>query len=260
MLVRYPATESNPLGKRTAIKSIDKWYIGIKLEADNGISRDLYNRAGMVTTTGVDCAVFNAIDLLPPDGYVNVCLINPDGSGNHLAYDYRAAGDEEYQWEINLSTTYSSIAAHLSFDNFSGIPSNVNLSLKDMSTGETTVLESDRSIPITLNSGSQKKFLLTATIEITGIKEKPLSFGIRSVSPNPFNPVTRIGFEIEKPGNVRIRVYSVTGQLIDTLHNSPMSPGRHNISWDAGKHSSGVYFIRIENNGRKDVKAVTMVK
>jgi hypothetical protein len=69
--------------------------------------------------------------------------------------------------------------------------------------------------------------------------------------PNPFNPVTTIRYQLSRPGHVKLRVYSVAGQLIGTLVDESQQPGYFQISWN-GRNTegrliaSGVYFYRLE--------------
>jgi hypothetical protein len=69
--------------------------------------------------------------------------------------------------------------------------------------------------------------------------------------PNPFNPVTSIRYQLSKPGHVKLRVYSVAGQLIGTLVDESQQPGFFQLSWDGRNRegrriASGVYFYRLE--------------
>ena len=65
--------------------------------------------------------------------------------------------------------------------------------------------------------------------------------------PNPFNPVTNIKFDI--PGNagnletaVSLKIYDVTGRLVEVLLNSEMTPGSYKVTFNGTNLSSGVYF------------------
>ncbi|MEK7263690.1 MAG: SdrD B-like domain-containing protein, partial [Bacteroidota bacterium] len=68
--------------------------------------------------------------------------------------------------------------------------------------------------------------------------------------PNPFNPTTAIGFSLVAVGNVSLKIYNVLGQEVATLiNNEIMDEGEHEILFDAGALSSGVYFYRLSING-----------
>ena len=67
--------------------------------------------------------------------------------------------------------------------------------------------------------------------------------------PNPFNPVTSIGYEISMESTVQISVFNLKGQEVATLVNGLTSPGRYSINWDAGTVASGVYFAHFTASG-----------
>ena len=80
------------------------------------------------------------------------------------------------------------------------------------------------------------------------------SFVLHKNYPNPFNPDTRIGYTLEKAGQVSLAVYNMQGQKIQTLVNSSLPAGNHSAAWhgttDAGTQApSGVYLYRLEVDG-----------
>jgi hypothetical protein len=72
--------------------------------------------------------------------------------------------------------------------------------------------------------------------------------------PNPFNPMTRIDFELEKSGTVNLSVYDVAGRLIAILYDGYLDEGIHQVTWNGKTRNNttaaaGVYFytLRTEN-------------
>ena len=266
LLVRSPSTELNQVAKPVAISGeVEKWYVGIALEAQDGSSVDRFNRAGVITTSGIDSKSFCARDFYPPGSYVNLNLKNPlNLSQEKLAYDFRSAGQSEYTWELTLSTSYQSISTRLFLTNLANVPDDVTLTLKDSGTGKTYTISDDFSLPVTLSSGSARTYTLTAKSAsqvVTGVEESmPRAVGITSVSPNPFNPSTSITFTLEREGNTSLRIYSANGQLTDTLLDSHLSAGAHTITWNAKAHASGVYLVSLESNGKLYTRKITLMK
>ena len=69
--------------------------------------------------------------------------------------------------------------------------------------------------------------------------------------PNPFNPATRLKFNLAKKGHVRLRVYDVSGRLVRVLIDEIREAGSYEAIWngtnDEGrKTASGIYFCRME--------------
>jgi len=74
--------------------------------------------------------------------------------------------------------------------------------------------------------------------------------------PNPFNPVTVIGYAVAETGpeEVRLRVFTVAGRLVRTLVSRRVEPGYHEARWDGRDDhglpaASGIYVYRA-NIGR----------
>jgi len=78
--------------------------------------------------------------------------------------------------------------------------------------------------------------------------------------PNPFNPVTKIKFALPKPEIVKIEIYNIIGQKIETLINIPMPAGYYEVEFNGQNLSSGIYLYRIEAGEWIDVKKMLLVK
>ena len=78
--------------------------------------------------------------------------------------------------------------------------------------------------------------------------------------PNPFNPTTSINFSIPKDGLVKIVVYDMLGKEVATLVNSEQTAGNYEVTFDASKLTSGVYFYKITSGDFTDVKKMLLVK
>ncbi len=63
-------------------------------------------------------------------------------------------------------------------------------------------------------------------------------FTLHQNVPNPFNPTTRIDFELDKAGTVDLRVYDVSGRLVADLFSGHLGEGAHEVTWN-GKTNNG---------------------
>lgn len=93
----------------------------------------------------------------------------------------------------------------------------------------------------------------------------PTTYELAQNYPNPFNATTRIVFGLPAASDVRLEVYSITGQKVCTLLNGHLEAGRYNLNWngaDADGHavSSGVYFYRLQADGDIKTLKMTMLK
>jgi len=83
--------------------------------------------------------------------------------------------------------------------------------------------------------------------------------------PNPFNPNTNIRYSIKDPGKVRIDIYNLKGQLIQTLTAEHNTPGFYQIAWNGcdanGKPvASGIYMYRMTSENYSSVKKMVLAK
>lgn len=115
-------------------------------------------------------------------------------------------------------------------------------------------------------SPEEAKELAAPVVEATGQAVDnagsglPESFEIKPAYPNPFNPSTQIVFALPERGEVRIRVYDITGRLVSVLANQTFDAGRHQLTFDAGRLASGVYLIRGNAAGEVFTQRVTLIK
>jgi subtilisin family serine protease len=131
----------------------------------------------------------------------------------------------------------------------------------------------------------------------TGVEEDkdkpnlPSHFVLSQNYPNPFNPVTTIAFEL-KPENsapsvspssgpndeslksqvgqfsnvpVSLRIYNIQGELVKTLLEESLPPGRYQLTWDGTdqtgeKVASGVYLYNLRTPQSQTSKKMILLK
>jgi len=84
--------------------------------------------------------------------------------------------------------------------------------------------------------------------------------GLRSIYPNPFNPVTTISYNMINNGNVKIEIYNCKGQKVETLVNKEQDAGEYQAVWSADNRASGIYFVRLNCNGTIEQRKVLLIK
>ena len=83
--------------------------------------------------------------------------------------------------------------------------------------------------------------------------------------PNPFNAATVISYYLPSPAQVSLKICSLAGQEIRTLHAGRQAAGTHRIWWD-GKGAnglpvpSGVYLYRLEAGTMVQTKQMTVLR
>ena len=87
----------------------------------------------------------------------------------------------------------------------------------------------------------------------------PEYYGLSKVYPNPFNPSTRIEFNLPSDANISLSIYDLSGRQVATVFEGFQDAGLHSYQWDASKMPSGVYYVRLQfNNQVQSMKAVLM--
>lgn len=93
--------------------------------------------------------------------------------------------------------------------------------------------------------------------------EVPAKFALYNNYPNPFNPVTKINFDIPNitgDKNVQLVIYDILGNVVETGINREMEPGKYSFEWNASNYASGIYFYRIKAGSFSDTKKMILVK
>jgi photosystem II stability/assembly factor-like uncharacterized protein len=100
--------------------------------------------------------------------------------------------------------------------------------------------------------------------EVIGIKnintEIPASYSLCQNFPNPFNPETKINYQIIKNSFVSLKVFDNTGKEIETLVNESQNPGTYEVTFSGENYSSGIYFYRLTSEDFRGVRKMILKK
>ena len=85
------------------------------------------------------------------------------------------------------------------------------------------------------------------------------------ITPNPFNPQTKITYELAGDGQVQLAIFDLQGHLVRTLVNGSRATGRHIETWDGsdengGKVASGMYVAKLTAAGVTQMMKMTLLK
>lgn len=83
--------------------------------------------------------------------------------------------------------------------------------------------------------------------------------------PNPFNPTTKLRFDMERAGPVRLAILDAGGRLLRVLVDEVRSEGTHEIRWDGRDGDgrplpSGVYFYEVTAGVHRAARKMTLLK
>lgn len=88
--------------------------------------------------------------------------------------------------------------------------------------------------------------LITADIDEEATSPQFIENFSLSCFPNPFNAITNIKYIIPSKGLVSLSIYDLTGREIKKLVDNFQNSGYYQMDFSACKHTSGIYFIRLE--------------
>ena len=96
------------------------------------------------------------------------------------------------------------------------------------------------------------------------VEPLPTEFGIMKIYPNPFNPSTTIRFNIpvetRHTVSLLLQIYDITGRVVETLVNGELLPGEHEIQWNASDQASGIYFVKLLQGNKTEIKKLILLK
>ena len=163
----------------------------------------------------------------------------------------------------------------------SNVPNNLTLSITNQLTGTRTPLTEGDALSFTTESkdafgypegtvnhyplNGESLFALTVSqTQMTSENETvPRHFALHPVYPNPFNPSTMISFDVplvETLDLTSLQVYNIKGQLVETLVNEQLKPGKHQVQWNPVNLSSGTYVVKLKSGERTFTQKITYIK
>ena len=86
-------------------------------------------------------------------------------------------------------------------------------------------------------------------------------FSLQQNYPNPFNPSTQIQFSVPSDGRAVLKVFNILGQEVATLLDGAATAGEsHQVTFDASRLASGIYFSRLEFGGKMQIRKMLLLK
>jgi hypothetical protein len=84
---------------------------------------------------------------------------------------------------------------------------------------------------------------------------------VRSTGENPVRAATSFKVGVEQAGPVRVELYNVLGQRVQTLFDDTITPGpMQQVTVNASTLPSGAYFVRTTSAFGQDVQRITVVR
>lgn len=78
--------------------------------------------------------------------------------------------------------------------------------------------------------------------------------------PNPFNPSTKISYQIPVQGFVSLKVYDVLGNEVATLVSKEKTASEYKVDFNAATLPSGIYFYQLKSKDVTLTKKIILTK
>ncbi len=185
-------------------------------------------------------------------------------------------------------TTYVYLETLNLYFNYPGMPSQFHVGwepdLSDTTDGPLAILADD-GIPSTNYSiewwggtvnawrtiqqdwGWGVNFMIRAQVEdqATGVREwldpiVPRAFDLRGPFPNPFNPQATFVLELQKPQELQLQVWDLSGRLIQEIAAGVFPAGRSQFTWRPESLGSGNYLVMVRSGAETQIVRATLLK
>ncbi|MBI4546982.1 MAG: T9SS type A sorting domain-containing protein [Ignavibacteriae bacterium] len=95
--------------------------------------------------------------------------------------------------------------------------------------------------------------------DVSNLSDIPEYYALYQSYPNPFNPTTKIKFDLPVQSSVTLKIYNLLGQVVKTLVDEKLPVGRHEAIWDASNVAAGIYFYQLKSGTFMDTKKMILL-
>ncbi|MBN2102641.1 choice-of-anchor D domain-containing protein [bacterium] len=245
-----PPVSASPLPKSGRGKECKPGEIVIQLSARDMSSgfTDQNNYVGMLRDAS---DIKDACDYLKPPAIRNTLQLNILEQRLRFSANYKQISTKGACWELEIKSASGTGLAEIVLNQQTDIPDHFHIWLLDLDHGASIPLQNHQA---KIHPPRRLKLIL-GTLEYAEIQREdiPLSpqhFRLRQNYPNPFNPTTTIDFQLAERTRVRLEIYNVLGECVQTWIYQTLPAGNHTKFWDGtdawGRQcASGLYFYRL---------------
>jgi hypothetical protein len=167
------------------------------------------------------------------------------GSSFTVGFDHTRSGNEQVALARLRLTVTDEAPAHFWVAGTSGLPA---------------VVVGGEMLAVNPVSGDAEAPVAALNDKNFTVGQGPAARLALSISPNPFNPMTNIKFNVVREGRASVTVYDVSGRAVATLLDGFVGSGERNLTWDASNHPSGLYFCKLQVGDIVEIQKLTLVK
>ena len=102
------------------------------------------------------------------------------------------------------------------------------------------------------------------SIVVTSVEKDETSIAdkyyLSDAYPNPFNPTTKIKYELPKSSQIKIIVYDALGKEVKVLEDGYKNAGTHEVEFDGSNLASGIYIYKLYTPEHVESKKMVLLK
>jgi aminopeptidase N len=197
------------------------------------------------------------------DWYFNDWIFQPNHPSYQNTYNVQDLGGG--QWSVNLFVTQNQadpaffrmrFPIRILFEN--GTDSIFSI-MNDVNYQQYSFLFDKK--PVRLYFDQENMVVLKEATTLVGEAELAgLGYNLMQNFPNPAGDQTRIIYETDQPGNVRIEILDMTGRILTVPFDEVKPAGKYHLDLNCSDFASGVYYYRIIVNGISQTKKMIITK
>jgi len=88
----------------------------------------------------------------------------------------------------------------------------------------------------------------------------PTAFRLSPPYPNPFNPISWLDVELDRPGMLDVRVHDLLGRQVAVLARDRLEPGTYRLRVDGSAWASGMYVVQARMGDEQQSQRLILVK
>ncbi len=238
------------------------WALNLSLTTSDGDYGDDLNVIGVNPSSEDDYDYLDAMQFYPmTDTLVQMFFPHLDlfprwpVQAKRFTYDYRSTDfSSPKAWDFTISILYLPDREFiLTWPNINDISEDYEFILKNADTGEEIVnlREIDR---YTFRSSEkyidERHFYIIVTYLLEQKESETKStverYGLVSAFSSPFSEIIYVSYLLSASQEVILRVFDLGGREVALLDRGHYASGLHHVAWDASRHTSGIYILRLE--------------
>ena len=177
-----------------------------------------------------------------------VCITNE-------IYDEEFGGGWIYDEEVSDSLEWGVIGNQLCFNNYS---------MTNYECIEYAFANDQNEIRLQFfdenNLCNENKYQRDSYLSITPSSPIPKQYNLYTNYPNPFNPTTRISFDIPIADYISLDIYNINGQHVENIINQYLPPGHYKFDFNGKTLPSGIYFTVLQSKYFSQSNKMILIK